>query len=171
MSGAIRSVQEIIGITESGRTPDKMAYGYLVQQIDRLIRSRALDQRYNANFEIPAIIMFHPHFDRKRVAKKICSHYIKLGFECEMNDYYVFLNWVGASSRQEKCESKSKDESSSESEEDESRDKDTDDEDAVSEDEETPHEISFDLDSHETKGTSQTLSQRLSDLKKKKNSE
>ena len=93
MVGTIRSVQEIVGISESGKTPDKLAYVYLIQQIDRLLRSRALEQHYNANFEIPAIVMYQPHFNRLRVTKKICAHYTKIGFMTELTGFHVCLSW------------------------------------------------------------------------------
>lgn len=89
----IRSVEEILDISESNSTPDKMAYKYLIKQIDRLLRSRALDQQYDAMFEVPAMVLFQPHFDRGFVAVKIARHYRKRGFKCDMDGFTIVLRW------------------------------------------------------------------------------
>lgn len=89
----IRSVEEIVDISESNSTPDKMAYKYLIKQVDRLLRSRALDQQYGAMFEVPAMVLFQPHFDRGFVAKKISRHYRKRGFKCDMESFTIVLRW------------------------------------------------------------------------------
>lgn len=93
MSHMIRSVEEIVDISESNSTPDKMAYKYLIKQVDRLLRSRALDQQYDAMFEVPAMVLFQPHFDRGFVAKKIARHYRKRGFKCDMDSFTIVLRW------------------------------------------------------------------------------
>lgn len=89
----IRSVEEIVDISESNSTPDKMAYKYLIKQVDRLLRSRALDQQYDAMFEVPAMVLFQPHFDRGFVAVKIARHYRKRGFKCDMDGFTIVLRW------------------------------------------------------------------------------
>ena len=89
----IRSVEEIVDISESNSTPDRMAYKYLIKQVDRLLRSRALDQQYDAMFEVPAIVMFQPHFDRKFVTAKLARHYRKRGFKCDMDSFTIVLRW------------------------------------------------------------------------------
>lgn len=93
MSHMIRSVEEIVDISESNSTPDKMAYKYLIKQVDRLLRSRALDQQYDAMFEVPAMVLFQPHFDRGFVAVKIARHYRKRGFKCDMDGFTITLRW------------------------------------------------------------------------------
>lgn len=93
MSHMIRSVEEIVDISESNSTPDKMAYKYLIKQVDRLLRSRALDQQYDAMFEVPAMVLFQPHFDRGFVAVKIARHYRRRGFKCDMDGFTIVLRW------------------------------------------------------------------------------
>lgn len=93
MKGMIKSVEEIVNITESKTTPNKMAYRYLIKQVDKMLRSRALDQQYDAMFEVPAMVMFQPHFDRDFVATKLATHYRKRGFGCEKNEFTIILRW------------------------------------------------------------------------------
>lgn len=92
-SGKIRSVDEIVNISESKSTPDKMAYQYLVKQVDKLLRSRALDQQYDAMFEVPAMVLFQPHFDRDLVATRLAKHYRRIGFSCDKNEFTIVLRW------------------------------------------------------------------------------
>lgn len=93
MSRMIRSVEEIVDMTESKSTPDRMAYKYLIKQVDKLLRSRALDQQYDAMFEVPAMVLFQPHFDRSFVALKIARHYRKRGFKCDMDEFTIVMRW------------------------------------------------------------------------------
>lgn len=93
MSRMIRSVEEIVDISESKNTPDRMAYKYLIKQVDKLLRSRALDQQYDAMFEVPAMVLFQPHFDRAFVALKLARHYRKRGFKCDMESFTIVLRW------------------------------------------------------------------------------
>lgn len=95
----IRSVDEIVNISESKTTPDKMAYQYLIKQVDKMLRSRALDQQYDAMFEVPAMVMFQPHFDREFVAVKLARHYRRRGFGCEKDGFTIVLRWGKADTR------------------------------------------------------------------------
>lgn len=104
----IKSVEEIVDITLSKNTPDRMAYRYLIKQVDHLLRSRALDQQFDAMFEVPAIVLFQPHFNRAYVSQKILTHYIKRGFECEKEGFMIKLRWGKV-----KCDSDLDSESSS----------------------------------------------------------
>ncbi|AAR26903.1 FirrV-1-B28 [Feldmannia irregularis virus a] len=160
MVGTIRSVEEIVGISESGKTPDKMVYRYLIKQIDRLIRSRALEQRYDAHFEIPAIVMFKPHFNRLRVAKKICAHYTKIGFIVELTGFHARLAWGKGTQTDKK---KTEDSKHSSDSEDPRHDigQVTDEEEESSNDEEEEDRTITIKNSH----VKSTLSQRLAQLK------
>lgn len=114
----IRSVEEIVDISESNSTPDKMAYRYLIRQVDRLLRSRALDQQYDAMFEIPAIVLFQPHFDRTFVAVKIARHYRKRGFKVDTDGFTIVLRWGKLDSDTDSSESENSCEEGSDDSED-----------------------------------------------------
>ena len=118
MSHMIRCVEEIVDISESNSTPDKMAYKYLIKQVDRLLRSRALDQQYDAMFEVPAMVLFQPHFDRGFVAVKIARHYRKRGFKCDMDGFTIVLRWGKMDSSDDSSEDSSEDDKSEDAEED-----------------------------------------------------
>lgn len=90
---SIRDVSEILDISESKNTPNKMAYKYIVSQVDKLLRKRATDQQYDAVFEVPAMIMYQPNFDRDFLTQKIHKHYQKIGFKCEVDMYEVTIRW------------------------------------------------------------------------------
>ena len=93
MVKTIQSAQEIIDISESNRTPDRMAYKYLIRQVDKLLRTRAVEQHYNAVFVVPAIVLFQPHFNRKFVGDELMKHYVKRGFRCTLEDFEMTLQW------------------------------------------------------------------------------
>ena len=57
-----------------------------------MIRSRAINHK-DVTFEIPAMIVSNPHYDRARVTKKIASHYTKIGFNCQTEDYTIRISW------------------------------------------------------------------------------
>lgn len=91
---SIKSVDEIINISDSFKTPDKMAYKYIVRQVDKLIRSRAIEHQDDATFQVPAVVMFQPYFNRDRVTKKIAQHYTSMGFFCNVTDNYTInIRW------------------------------------------------------------------------------
>lgn len=105
----IRSAEEIVDMTESKSTPDRMAYKYLIKQVDKLLRSRAVDQQYDAMFEVPAMVLFQPHFDRSFVASKLARHYRKRGFKCDMEDFTIVLRWGKMDSSDDSDSSESSD--------------------------------------------------------------
>lgn len=109
MARMIRSVEEIVDISESKSTPDRMAYKYLIKQVDKLLRSRALDQQYDAMFEVPAMVLFQPHFDRTFVAVKLARHYRKRGFKCDMEGFTIVLRWGKMDSDADSSESSESD--------------------------------------------------------------
>lgn len=93
MANMIRSVEEIIDISESKRTPNKLAYRYIINKVDKLLRTRAIDQQYDATFEVPGMILYQPSFDRSVVTKKIVGHYRKIGFQCDMECFQIVIRW------------------------------------------------------------------------------
>ena len=90
---SIRSVTEILDISESKNTPNRMAYKYIIKQVDELLRTRATDQQYDAMFEVPAMIMYQPNYERDFVTNKIVKHYEKIGFKCDIEVYQVTIKW------------------------------------------------------------------------------
>lgn len=121
MPRMIRSVTEIVDISESKNTPDRMAYKYLIQQVDKLLRARAIDQQYDAMFEVPAIVLFQPHFDRSLVAKKIEKHYVKMGFVCVLDGFQMTLMWGALALAKQEEDDESEEVSSSEEEQPQQR--------------------------------------------------
>ncbi len=93
MKSSIRDVSEIIEISESRYTPDKMAYQHIIKQVDKLIRSRAQDQQHEAAFEVPAMILFKPHYNRDQLTRKVYRHYKKIGFHASVDNYTMNLSW------------------------------------------------------------------------------
>lgn len=89
----VRDVSEILKLSESQYTPDKMAYKHIIVQVDKLLRSRALEQNFDASFEVPAMVLFKPHFDRDRVTRKIVKHYTNIGFDTTSDGYSVHIRW------------------------------------------------------------------------------
>lgn len=86
---SIKSVDEILNISDSFKSPDKMAYRYIIKQVDKLIRSRALENQNDATFQVPAVVMFQPYFNRDNVAKRIARHYRGMNFFCKITDKYT----------------------------------------------------------------------------------
>lgn len=89
----IKSVEEILNITESCHTPDKLARKYIVKAVDKLIRTKAREQEYSVLFEVPAMIVFQPRYDRDVVTRAIAKHYRGIGFSCDVTDYSVSIAW------------------------------------------------------------------------------
>ena len=91
---SIKSVDEILNISDSYKSPDKMAYKYIIKQVDKLIRSRAIEQEIDAAFQVPAVVMFQPYFNRERVTKKIAQHYESIGFGCKTTEKFTInITW------------------------------------------------------------------------------
>ena len=88
----IKNVEEIIKISESHESPNLLACKYIRRNVDNMIRSRAINHK-DVTFEIPAMIVSNPHYDRTRVTKKIASHYTKIGFNCQSEDYTIRISW------------------------------------------------------------------------------
>jgi len=149
MKSTIRNVSEIIEISESRHTPDKMAYQHIISQGDKLIRSRAMEQQVDAIFEIPAMILFKPIYDRDELTRKIYKHYKKIGFTCSLDKYVLTLSWGKVDEKKEKYR-----EDTDESDEDDSGNE-TEDSD-MSEEETGEKKIVLD--------TSSSLAQRVLDI-------
>ena len=90
---AIRSVEEIINLSDSSQIPEKLAFEDLVKHIDPRIRERA--PRHNSlHFKIPGILWGQPVFDAKRVEKMIYRHYKSIGFKCtKLDDREIIIKW------------------------------------------------------------------------------
>lgn len=89
----IKDVSEIMNISESRNTPNKLAYKYIIKQVDELLRIRAKDQHYDAEFQVPAVLMYKPNFDRELLVYKIVNHYGKIGFKCFSEGFQVTIRW------------------------------------------------------------------------------
>ena len=122
MGSNIKDVDEIIKLSESRHTPDKMAYQHIIHQGDKLIRARAIEQKTDAKFEIPAMILFKPYYDRDELARRVYLHYKRINFSCKLDKYMIRLSW-GKNDSEEDSESESESESD---ESDESVDSDSD---------------------------------------------
>lgn len=113
---SIRSVNEIISLSDSHGNPDKIAYKHLIKQIDIQIREHA-HSHGSITFQTPNIIWGKPMFDCKKVEKKLMKHYTSIGFSTFNNEKgEVIIKWL------EDVDPKSEsdtDESVSESEEEE----------------------------------------------------
>ena len=119
MGSNIKDVGEIIKLSESRHTPDKMAYQHIIHQGDKLIRARAIEQKTDAKFEIPAMILFKPYYDRDELARRVYLHYKRINFSCKLDKYMIRLSWG-------KKDSESESESDESDESDESVDSDSD---------------------------------------------
>lgn len=90
---AIRSVDEIINLSDSSKNPEKLAFKDLIQHIDPRIRERA-PRHTSLNFKIPGILWGQPVFDADRVAKMIVRHYKRIGFECvKLDKRDILIKW------------------------------------------------------------------------------
>ena len=107
---AIRSVDEIINLSDSSKNPEKLAFKDLVKHIDPRIRERA--PRHNSlHFKIPGILWGQPVFDAERVGKLIVRHYRRIGFECVRVDKREILIKWGEEEEQEGEDDGSEDDS------------------------------------------------------------
>ncbi|CAM9107197.1 unnamed protein product [Ectocarpus sp. 12 AP-2014] len=96
---AIRSVDEIINLSDSSKNPEKPAFKDLVQHIDPRIRERA-PRHTSLNFKIPGILWGQPVFDADRVASMIVRHYKRLGFQCvKFDKREILIKWGQAEDR------------------------------------------------------------------------
>lgn len=98
---AIRSVDEIINLSDSSKNPEKLAFKDLIQHIDPRIRERA-PRHISLNFTIPGILWGQPVFDADRVGKMIVRHYRRMGFECvTLNKRDILIKWGEEQDEQE----------------------------------------------------------------------
>lgn len=90
---AIRSVDEIINLSDSSKHPEKLAFKDLVKHIDPRIRQRA--PRHNSlHFVIPGILWGQPVFDANKVQKMITRHYKRMGFKCvRLDSRGIIIRW------------------------------------------------------------------------------
>ena len=93
--GHIKDVTEIIKISDSHDTPNNLACKYIIRNVDSLIRTRATNQYRDATFQIPAMIVSNPHYNRKRVTSKVAAHYEHINFTCtvDMEEYSIIVSW------------------------------------------------------------------------------
>ncbi|AAK14528.1 EsV-1-110 [Ectocarpus siliculosus virus 1] len=98
---AIRSVDEIINLSDSSKNPEKLAYKDLVQHIDPRIRGRA-PRHSSLHFKIPGILWGQPVFDADRVEKMIVHHYKRMGFQCvRLAKREILIQWGEGGQRDE----------------------------------------------------------------------
>ena len=94
---AIRSVDEIINLSDSSKNPEKLAFKDLIKHIDPRIRDRA-PRHTSLHFNIPGILWGQPVFDAKRVEKMIIRHYKSIGFTCvRLAPREIIIKWGDAS--------------------------------------------------------------------------
>ena len=114
---AIRSVDEIINLSDSSKNPEKLAFKDLVKHIDPRIRDRA-PRHTSLRFKIPGILWGQPVFDADRVEKMIVRHYKGIGFKCvRLGDGEIVIKW-GDDDAQEYEASNGADEASTDSDSD-----------------------------------------------------
>lgn len=90
---AIRSVDEIINLSDSSKNPEKLALKDLVKHIDPRIRDRAT-RHTSLHFKIPGIMWGQPVYDAEKVEKMIIRHYKRIGFRCERQDTLsIVIRW------------------------------------------------------------------------------
>lgn len=90
---AIRSVDEIINLSDSSKNPEKLAFKDLVKHIDPRIRERA-PRHTSLHFKIPGILWGQPVFDAGRVERMIVRHYKRIGFKCEkLDNREILIKW------------------------------------------------------------------------------
>lgn len=90
---AIRSVDEIINLSDSSKNPEKLAFKDLVKHIDPRIRDRA-PRHSRLNFKIPGILWGQPVYDADRVTKMIVRHYEHIGFKCvKLDKREILIKW------------------------------------------------------------------------------
>ncbi|CAN0247165.1 unnamed protein product [Ectocarpus sp. 6 AP-2014] len=90
---AIRSVDEIVNLSDSSKNPEKLAFKDLVQHIDPRIRVRA-PRHHSLHFKIPGMLWGQPVFDADRVEKMIVHHYKRMGFQCvRLAKREILIKW------------------------------------------------------------------------------
>lgn len=98
-SMAIRSVDEIINLSDLSKIPEKLAFKDLVKIIDPRIRDRA-PRHSSLHFKIPGMLWGQPVFNADRVEKMIVRHYRNIGFKCaRMENREILIKWGDADSK------------------------------------------------------------------------
>lgn len=90
---SIRSIDEIIKLSDLSKNPEKIAYKKLVKQLDPQIKERA--KRYGSFvFRTPVMLWGSPVFDHSKVEKKLIKHYRTIGFDCyKLKDGDIVIRW------------------------------------------------------------------------------
>lgn len=90
---SVRSVEEIIRLSDSHSNPNRIAYKHLLKQLDYQIRERAV-RHASLSFRTPSILFGKPAFEKDCVEKKIVKHYSRIGFSCYKNaDGDIIIRW------------------------------------------------------------------------------
>jgi hypothetical protein len=90
---SIRSIDEIIKLSDLSKNPEKIAYKKLVKQLDPQIKERA--RRFGSiTFRTPVMLWGYPVFDKNKVERKIIKHYTSIGFEVvKKEDGDIIIRW------------------------------------------------------------------------------
>ena len=116
---SIKSVHDIISLSDSRGNPDKLAYKHLIKQLDVQIREHA-QSHGSLTFQTPSIIWGKPMFDCKKVEKRIMKHYSGIGFDTSKDDNNdVVIRWKEEVNQEEESEEESSESSESEEKEEE----------------------------------------------------
>ncbi|CAM9094638.1 unnamed protein product [Ectocarpus sp. 12 AP-2014] len=92
---AIRSVDEIINLSDSSKIPEKLAFKDLVKIIDPRIRDRA-PRHTSLHFKIPGMLWGQPVYNAEKVEKMILRHYKSIGFKCaHLENREILIKWGG----------------------------------------------------------------------------
>lgn len=98
---SVRSVEEIIRLSDSHSNPNRIAYKHLLKQLDSQIRERAV-RHGSLSFRTPSILFGKPAFEKSAVEKKIVKHYSRIGFACYKNaDGDIIIRWKEEEDNQE----------------------------------------------------------------------
>jgi hypothetical protein len=90
---AIRSVDEIINLSDSSKNPEKLAFKDLVKHIDPRVRERA-PRHTSLHFKIPGMLWGQPVYDAYKVEKMIVRHYKSIGFKCDrLGEREILIKW------------------------------------------------------------------------------
>lgn len=90
---SVRSVEEIIRLSDSHSNPNRIAYKHLLKQLDSQIRERAV-RHGSLSFRTPSILFGKPAFEKDAVEKKIVKHYSRIGFACYKNpEGDIIIRW------------------------------------------------------------------------------
>ncbi len=112
---AIRSVDEIINLSDSSKHPEKLAFKDLVKHIDPRIRERA-PRHTSLHFKIPGILWGQPVFQASKVEKMILRHYKSIGFKCvRLGNREILIKWGNDDDSQSRAAPRDSDDASTHS--------------------------------------------------------